>query len=115
MPSVLRRWERITSGATHSFGRPTTRATHNTKRDGETQSLTAMTVMAPSRRERTETAALVKSYTKTVTTGGLTIRWGNLTQDEARQLIDLTRSRDRSTRAWWPVVLRGAGIKRRSS
>src|SRR5260370_3769074 len=72
MPSLLRGWERFTSGATHaSFGRPTTRASQNTKRDAGSPSLTATTVVPPSRRERIETAAVVKSYTQMVTAGGL--------------------------------------------
>jgi hypothetical protein len=73
--------------------------------------LTPATARPPSRRERADTAALVRRYTENITSGGLTIRWSNLTEREARQLVDMTRAHNRSTRSWWPLVLRGAGVK----
>jgi hypothetical protein len=73
--------------------------------------LTAKTARALSRRERSDTAAVVKRYTENIAPGGLTIRWSNLTEREARQLIDMTRLHNRSTRSWWPLVLQGAGVK----
>ena len=75
--------------------------------------LTAKTARPPSNRERARTAAVVRRYTENITPGGLTIRWSNLTEREARQLVDMTRDNNRSTRRWWPLVLRGAGVKQR--
>ena len=67
---------------------------------------------APTRPERVETVRAVRSYTRRLADGGLVIRWGNLTEDEARRLVDLTRGRNRSTGKWWPLVLRGTGVRR---
>jgi hypothetical protein len=66
----------------------------------------------PTRRERTETERAISLYTDTSTSGGLAIRWANLTESEARRLVDLTKAGDRSTRRWWPLVLRAAGMRR---
>ena len=66
----------------------------------------------PTRRERANTTRLVRSYTKSITAGGLEIQWSNLTENEARRLIDLTTNHDRSTSKWWPLVLRATQIQR---
>jgi len=83
----------------------------NVQDEATAGSLTAKTTRPPSRRERANTAAVVRRYTENIRPGGLTIRWSNLTEREARQLIDLTRNHNRSTRSWWPLVLQGAGLK----
>jgi hypothetical protein len=83
----------------------------NVRDDAAGNPLTAKTARPPSRRERAKTAADVRRYTESITSGGLTVRWSNLTEREARQLVDLTRSHNRSTRSWWPLVLQGAGVK----
>lgn len=66
----------------------------------------------PTRRERSETEATIRIYTANAVTRGLAIRWAYLTEGEARRLVELTRAGDRSTRNWWPLVLRAAGIKK---
>jgi hypothetical protein len=68
----------------------------------------------PSKRERADTARAIRNHTEKIKTGGLVIRWSNLTEAEARRLVDLTKANNRSTRAWWPLVLRGVGAPRRS-
>jgi hypothetical protein len=66
----------------------------------------------PTRRERAETEATIRIYTANRATRGLAIRWAYLTEDEARRLVELTRAGDRSTRNWWPLMLRAAGMKK---
>ncbi len=66
----------------------------------------------PTRRERANTARLVRSYTKNITARGLEVQWSNLTENEARQLVDLTNNHNRSTSKWWPLVLRATRIQR---
>ena len=51
------------------------------------------------------------AYSALAVMRGIAIRWANLTEGEARRLVELTRTGDRSTRNWWPLVLRAAGIK----
>jgi hypothetical protein len=65
----------------------------------------------PTRRERAETEATIETYTANTATRGISIRWANLTEGDARRLVELTQNGDRSTRNWWPLVLRAAGIK----
>ena len=72
---------------------------------------TATRTEPPTRRERGQTEATIRTYTANNSTHGIAIRWANLTESEARRLVELTKAGDRSTRNWWPLVLRAAGIK----
>ena len=71
----------------------------------------AKTMTPPTRGERAEVKSAIQIYTANAATRGLVISWANLTEVEARRLVELTRTGDRSTRDWWPLVLRAAGIK----
>jgi hypothetical protein len=79
------------------------RVDHSTRR--------AKAAVPPTRRERAVTERAIKRYTGTSWTGSLAISWAKLTEAEARRLVDLTTRGDRSTRHWWPLVLRAAGVR----
>jgi hypothetical protein len=54
---------------------------------------------------------MIQSYIAKTAARGVGISWANLTEGEARRLVELTKAGNRSTRDWWPLVLRAAGIK----